>query len=137
MNAKELAERLNGCEIGNETTKEIVSIAKENGLVIVFGASDDLIEFRGAIYGELDAYGGTQVPLNRNGILFNKCDDDQCPYHANEKKNATKIIALWGDCEEYSSWSYSTKIPHKKFDVIEGDRKYCQGIVFSLKELEI
>ena len=34
MTAKELAERLNGCQYGNEITKAEAQIAKENGLVV-------------------------------------------------------------------------------------------------------
>lgn len=136
MNAKELAEKLNGCEIGNETTKKIESIAKENGLVVVFGASDDLIEFRGAIYDEFDCYEGGHIPLNKTGVVINKCDDGECPYHLAKVKKAMKIHAEWCASEEYS-WTYSFAIQHEKFDVIKDDGKYCQGIVFSLKDLEI
>ena len=47
---EQLAETLNGNEIGNEITKEQEQQAKENGLVVVFGYSDDNMELRGALY---------------------------------------------------------------------------------------
>lgn len=135
MNAKELAEKLNGCEIGNETTKEIESIAKENDLVIVFGASDDLIEFRGAIDEELGAQNGTKVKLNADGLLLTKCDNNDCPYFAQLMVKSTLFIeVLW--CDDDIDWTYKTNIPHETFDVIEDDRKYCRGILFSLQDLE-
>ena len=49
MDAKELAQKLHGRTYGNITTQDAAE-AKDNDLVIVFGASDDLMEFRGAIY---------------------------------------------------------------------------------------
>ena len=136
MNAKELAEKLNNCEIGNETTKEIESIAKENSLVIVFGASDDLMEFRGAIYEELGAYNGAKVKLNADGLLLNKCDsDDDCPYFAKLMMESTHSIeALWAT--NNIAWTYKTDLPYEIFNVMEDDEIYCRGIIFSLKDLE-
>ena len=48
MTPEEMAGRLDGCEYRAEVTAELRDLARENGLVIVYGASDDLIEFRGA-----------------------------------------------------------------------------------------
>lgn len=136
MNAKELAEKLNGCEIGNETTKEIESIAKENDLVIVFGASDDLMEFGGAIDEELGACDETKVKLNADGLLLTECDNDDCPYFARLVAESTLFIeALW--CNEDIDWTYKTNIQHETFDIMEDGEIYCRGIVFSLKDLEI
>ena len=44
---KEFANRLNGREYGQELTPAEAQRAKEAGIVVVFGASDDLMEFRG------------------------------------------------------------------------------------------
>lgn len=59
----ELALKLAGAEYGLRDKKEEIEIAKKNGLVIVYGASDDLIEFRGAIDDEDDVYGGGIVAI--------------------------------------------------------------------------
>ncbi len=56
MNAKQLAAQLNGREYGSEITKEEEAAAKKAGLVVVYGASDDLVELRGAIEEEVGAY---------------------------------------------------------------------------------
>lgn len=45
MMLKEFAQKLNGREYGwPQFTKEELAIAKENGFIIVHGASDDLME---------------------------------------------------------------------------------------------
>ncbi|MDR1889345.1 MAG: hypothetical protein LBQ81_08240 [Zoogloeaceae bacterium] len=131
MNAKELAALLNGCKYLDEVSKELEAQAKENRLVIVFGCSDDLMEFRGAIYDELDAYDGTTAYLDSNGLLENKCSDD-CPYFAEKKDNAVSIEAKWCSNDIGASWTFETSIPHETFDVIEDGEIYCRGIVFSL-----
>ena len=67
MTKEQLAEMLNGRQYGDETTPEIERLAKENGLCIAFGASDDLLEFRGSVYDEAGAYNGTVVYLSKKG----------------------------------------------------------------------
>ena len=50
MTAAKLAEQLNGIEYPASISRDLEAQAKAAGLVIVFGASDDLMEFRGAIH---------------------------------------------------------------------------------------
>ncbi|GHU35490.1 hypothetical protein FACS1894105_04320 [Clostridia bacterium] len=126
MNAeiKQVAEALNGVEYGDEDTI-IAPITKEliqQGIVILFGASDDRIKFDGAIWDEIDACGGKTVYVE-NKDLFTKA------------KSAYKIKAIWDSGEDYS-WTFETKIPHETFDILEDGKKYCRGIIFCLDDLE-
>lgn len=107
--------------------------AKELGLVVVFGASDDLMEFRGAICDELGAYDGTTAYLTPDGLLSNDCESDECPHFEKMKKRAATIDALW--CEEGGiSWTFRTRIPHATFVIYEDGEQYCRGIVFALSD---
>jgi len=60
MNVKEWAEKLNGREYGQENDCDQL---KSDGVIIAYGASDDLLEFRGALDDEVGAYDGTTVKL--------------------------------------------------------------------------
>jgi len=131
ITAKELAAQLNGCEYGNESVPDA---AKESGLVAVFGASDDLMEFRGAIHDEIDCYDGGTAYLTSSGLLTNECEDENCPHFARMKKSAATIEAVWG--EGGYSWTYKTEIPHETFEVVEDSDKYCRGIVFALSDVK-
>lgn len=144
LNAHLLAERIHGREYGSEITKDEEAIAKYAGLVVVFGASDDLMEFRGAIHDELGAYEGTTAYLTGEGLLQNECNDDDCPHFKKLKENAATIKAVWNDSGEGFTWeqdgggftwTYETSIPHATFEIHDGDEKYCRGIVFSLKDV--
>lgn len=135
MDYQELAKILNGGTYRNETTKKIEQTAKENGIVIVFGASDDLMEFRGAIYDEVDCYEGGTAYLNANGLFQSKCDDDNCPYAQNEKLSCKTITSIWCGKDTDFTWSYKTDIPHATFEILDDDEKYCLGICFDLAEL--
>lgn len=133
MNSHELAGTLNGCEYGKETGPAENQIAKENGLVIVFGASDDLMEFRGAVNDEIGVYEGGEALFTKTGLLINECENEDCPHFKRLMKTATPIEAKW-DTGGYS-WVYETIIPHASFEVLENGEKYCRGIVFALSDV--
>lgn len=139
MITKELADLLNGREYGNEIAKEEEQIAKENGLVVVFGASDDLMEFRGAIYDELSAYDGVTAKIGRTakGVKFYDEDNE----HEIEEYGVkiTEIEQVW--CPEESgeivaSWLVKTSIPHESFKIYEDGELYCVGIVFDINDIK-
>lgn len=131
---KEIADILDGMEYGKEISEQDLRYAKVNGAIIVFGASDDLMEFRGAIEDENSCYGGGKAYLNKNGLIKNKCDDERCPYFEEKLQCAKVITAIW-DSDGYS-WIYATDIPHETFEILEEGRKYCRGIVFSIDALK-
>lgn len=134
MGATEMAARLNGREYRDEMTWADIQEAKVAGLVVVFGASDDLIEFRGAIDAEGGAYGGTTAYVTHAGLLLNDCDNDRCPHFKKLEARAATIEAKW-DCEGYS-WVFETEIPHATFEILEDGEKYCRGIVFALADVQ-
>lgn len=133
MTAQELAQLLNGREDGNVLTREETERAKADGLVVVFGYSDDNMEFRGAIDDEVGCYNGGDAYVSQDGVFQNECDEEDCPYAWKIKESLPEVTALW-DCDGYS-WVYKTEIPHCVFDVMEDGEKYCQGIVFNIKDL--
>lgn len=131
LTAQDVARQLNGCEYGEEGSRELWAAMKAAGLVAVFGASDDLMEFRGAIYDELSAYDGATALVTTSG-LFEPCGDN-CKLSLAAQKQAVEIDALWCD-EDDMSWTYETDIPHATFDVMENGAVYCRGIVFALAD---
>lgn len=136
MTKEELADTLNEREYGNEMTKDEGAAAKESGLVVVFGASDDLMEFSGAINDEVGAWDGGTAYLTKEG-LFEACDEE-CKYSKAAKTQAKSITAIWGEgnAEEPGySWTYKTDIPHAIFDILEDGQPWCRGIVFSMGDL--
>lgn len=121
-----MAMLLHGREIGKEITKEEALAAKEAGLVVVFGYSDDNAELEGAIYDEVGCYDGGTIHLNRSGVC-------------KKKDRTAKIKALWCPKDEagqtYASWAYQTDLPHHTFDIMEEGELYCRGIVFQLSDI--
>lgn len=140
LTKEEAAALLDGNEYAKEGSKALFAEMKTAGLVAVFGASDDLMEFRGAEYDEIGAYDGGIAYFTRAGLvsLNNKCLNDRCPYHAAEvqavEKRATKVEAIWDDGSGLS-WRIETSIPHAQFTIVEDGEPYCRGIVFALADV--
>lgn len=125
-----------GGEYLYDLTREQQAQAKAAGLVVVFGASDDLMEFRGAIHDELGCYGGGTALVDAKGLLPKRGqikDDDELRDYFERQPLAAKINAVWAGEGDYS-WTYVTTIPHATFEVVEDGEPYCRGIVFALAD---
>jgi len=132
MTPEQAAAELNGNQYGSEGLKELWQQMKTAGLVAVFGASDDLMEFRGAIYDEVGACGGTTAYVSERGLVQNKCEQgDDCP---NWRQHGLPIEAVWAPEAYPASWVFKTDIPTVTFNIMEDDDLYCIGIVFRLAD---
>lgn len=134
-NIQKWADLLNGREYGNEISDEEMLQAKNDEVVIVFGASDDLMWFRGAIYAELDAYEGTTAYFDRSGLMTNQCENNRCPYHHKITAEAATIDAIFSGEDDFT-WTFKTHIEHKTFVIYEDGEPYCRGIVFELASVD-
>lgn len=136
MNSLEFAKMLNGRAYGNEISKEEAKLAASLGIVVVYGASDDLMEFEGAITDEASVYDGGEVPITKDGVLNNECDSgDDCPYYEMAAEGAKTITAVWRAEDDGPAWTYETSLPHATFDVMEDGEVFCRGIVFYLADV--
>lgn len=127
MEARELAEKLNGRAYG-DSFDDVLEEAQQSGLVIVTGASDDLMEFDGAIRDEGGCFDGGRVYFDKDGV-------DQ-----EGEKRANWIDARWCDGMNRdglpADWTYETEIPCERFDIWEDGKVYCVGLVFSIEDLK-
>ncbi len=130
MDTKEFAKSINSREYGYpQFTKEEIETAKENRFVIVYGASDDLMEFEGAVCDEIACYDG--------GVAWIKGDRiSDAPTGISDKT----VKAIWCGNEKDAggrgiTWTYETEIPHETFMIYVGREPYCRGIVFSINNV--
>lgn len=131
LTMKEAAAALDGNEYRREGSKELFAQMKVAGLVAVFGASDDLMEFRGAVddeVGDVDAY------FTKAGLLTNECRDHNCPHFAKKKEAASHVAAIWCPDGIETSWLMRTELPNEAFTIREDGETYCIGLVFSLAD---
>lgn len=134
MSPEEAVAKLHGNEYGKEGSKELFDAMKAAGLVAVFGASDDLMEFRGAIYDEVGACNGATAYLDTKGLLQNDCENEECPHFSKMKEKAATVTAAWAPPDGLS-WRIDTDIQHRKFTIIEDGEPFCEGVVFALADV--
>ena len=138
MTKEQLAEEINGNEYGNETTN-CEARAKTSGLVVVYGSSDDLVEFAGAIYDEVGAGNGTMIQIDAKGVLpierDNDWEDSEMLDYLKRKKTAATITSRWCAPESKYAWTFETDLPHACFDILEDGEPFCRGIVIDTKDL--
>ncbi|CUJ50409.1 Uncharacterised protein [Achromobacter sp. 2789STDY5608633] len=137
LTAAELASRLHNREYRNELSRDEEREAKNAGLLIVFGASDDLVEFRGAFHDETGAAGSATVRFHRAGILpdwdsLDKSEEDAVLDYFELEQSANQITAHW-DKAGYS-WFIEPGmgLAYAAFDVVEDGERFCRGVVIDL-----
>lgn len=140
MTKEELAQKLNGADYPhglNNRLRSLKSLIRDAGLVVVYGASDDLMEFDGAINDELGAYGGQTALVDAEGLLPNReeiDDDEELEKFFSRKPFAREIKAVWNPNGPNPPWTFETTIPHATFEVTEDEGVFCRGIVFALED---
>lgn len=148
MTKEELAQTLTNLPYPLQVPPHLLTLARETGLVIVYGESDDRLKLAGAIEQDINALFGTTIFFDQDGLLVNECEaDEQCPYYIHVTEKAVALDAHWWSeltadtgylgLKGKVSWTYSTTIPHATFDIMSGDDVYCRGLVFALADIAI
>lgn len=100
---------------------------------IITGASDDLMEFDGAMDDEGGCFDGGKVFFSQKAVWNGEDDKSVFP---------NCIEAIWCGKEALDEngnvipWTYKTDIPHETFMVYEDGEPYCRGIVLSMDDLK-
>lgn len=132
-NVKKWAEKLNGREYGAELTMEEGEELKASGLVVVFGESDDLTEFRGAINDEVGSLDGNDIYVRADGAIANNDSGTFDHFVPDNNPDFAFIKACWN--RDGYSWSYETDIPHQYFEILDDGEPYCLGIIFAVEDM--
>jgi hypothetical protein len=146
MNTEQFAELLNGRQYRDEITSDEELLAHENGLLVLFGASDDLLELRGIIYDEVGAYGGGSAFLakKKGGLLGiindNTLEDLQDLLDENDLDFVIPKVKVaethWCPSSLDCPWLITTDFPHSTFDIMEEDDLYCRGVVIDIRDIK-
>jgi hypothetical protein len=144
MTVQEFANRLDNRQYGSEISDLEVQMAREHGFIIAFGASDDLLELRGALAttseDEVGAWDGTTVYVGDDGSVY---DTDQIGDREAERFKIIKktsylcaLEAIWCPNEpDGASWLIKPSVSHSTFQILEDGEVYCVGAVFALSEI--
>lgn len=144
MKKEELALHLFEIDRREGVSEELVKAAKESGLIIIYGESDDLVEFEGLLYDEIGAYDGTDFIIAKEGEEI-PVDEDEGTYRKAKELEALPIekggkfknlfTAEWCPDGLDCSWRITTDIPHAEFNIMEDGELFSIGIVVDVKDL--
>lgn len=139
MDIESVAAALDGREYREEVRPGEEAAWKAAGIVVAYGASDDLLELRGAICEELDA---GSVLLHCGGVLD---EDTRAEYGRGgwerARKRAAMVTADWCPPVPDLRWSVRItradggEVPSARFQIQEDGRPFCRGVVFRLDDL--
>jgi len=143
---KEFAAMLHGRDCSPNLSQNELLLAKLRGFVVVYGDSDDRVEFEGAIRAEghtnplaKDFPAGVLV-LSGSGELLDE-DSDLYAEYININRNVIKAFYC---SKDNLNWVFETDIPHETFLTYEGgyneeyadfDDGFARCIVFELSAL--
>lgn len=145
--AKAFAAKINGRNYPGRLTKDECLFAKENGLLVAYGASDDLLEFEGVIYDEVGAYDGTKVTVTvKQGKLKLLQDNEEIKDAINlleregykitfDSERTFTVTAEWCPKDFDGSWRISSNVPVDYFDIMEDGERFCRGIVIDTADI--
>jgi hypothetical protein len=127
-------------------TQDELLLAKQKGLIVVYGESDDRVEFEGAIREEghtnpllKDVPAGVLV-LSKNGKLLDE-DSDLYAEYLRQNRNVIKVFYC---CKDGLNWVFESDIPHETFITYDGgydeefadfDDGFARCMVFELSAL--
>ena len=132
MIKEDMAAMLNDRQYPLRITKEEKRAAEDSKLIIAYGESDDLLEVEGHWNDEFSAYEGATIFIDHDGsVPHNKCDNPDCPYFRDIAKTIPNWIKAEWDTDGYS-WVITSNLPYAPFDIVEGDDKFCRGIVIQI-----
>lgn len=132
MNAREFAAMLDGRQYLNEITDMENELARENGLVVMFGYSDDNVELRGSIDDELPVSESMEIKFffNHGAYLLEGPFCGRCSVVMMMKDHVKRVNVIY----EQGTWRFETNIPHETFRIMEDGELFCTGIVFSVRD---
>lgn len=116
-------------ELNNRNERNVVPAALEavKGLVVVYAASDDLVEIEGAMTQEIGAFNGVKLTASKTQGFFETAADE------------SDIEFRWCDDNSGDSvcpWSVICNLPHRKFDILNDEGYVCSvGVVLHIDDI--
>ena len=117
MNIKEFAKQIDGFEYPARELNKFDNIARESGLVFIYGMSDDLLEMGGIIDDEIGAWEGHKMKVGTRGV---------------------NLELVWSpENKPGASWEVRVDCKHEVFRIMEDGIVYCYGAVIHKDELNL
>jgi len=128
ITAQEVATLLNNFNSEDNFTRNILSLAKNNRIIIVSAQGDDTILFNGALTDEFELFKGGNIFMAKEG-------NEYLGYLKQSSDCSRKKIEVFWNKNGLFKWKFLTLIKHFTYDLKRDGRSFCKGIVFSLDDI--
>jgi hypothetical protein len=131
MTKEQMARSISGNEYLKEVSPVDRIIARNSGLLIIYGASDDITIFDGVIRDEAGAWEGALHKILRNGDIFCRDDlhDEIISKGYSSPKVAINVTAEFAPDDVECTWRIKTDVPFAPFNIFDDGELYCIGAV--------
>lgn len=122
-----------------ELSPEFLKELEEQNLVIVFGRGKDCVSFLGAIETDKEVFEEDIIYIPAKSMKSKEVHTEEIHYLKEEFELIYNDITkneISSYRHYFGKWSFETEIPHKKFYIWDDTNVFCEGIVFSLDDLE-
>ena len=116
-------------ELNNRNERSVVptALGAVKGLVVVYAASDDLVEVEGAMTQEIGAYDGVKLTASKDqGFYETTAGEPDIEFRWCDDSSADSVCP----------WSVICNLPHRKFDILD-DEGYVSsvGVVLHIDDI--
>lgn len=132
---KRWARDLDGQEYPFHIDRQTREAMVAQGVLIAYGASDDLLEFDGVWRDEVSAYRGAQCWIRKDGkgvvdrSVYCECEYGKRAYK--EDGGGVRVAAKWNDNGRGPAWTVIVEgVPHETFMINDDGEPFCRAVVF-------
>lgn len=116
-------------ELNNRSERSVFPAALKavKGLVVVYAASDDLVEVEGAMTQEIGAYDGVKLIASKaQGFYEATAGEPDIEFRWCDDSSADSVCP----------WSVICNLPHRKFDILDDEGYVCSvGVVLHIDDI--
>lgn len=116
-------------ELNNRNERNVVPAALEavKGLVVVYAASDDLVEIEGAMTQEIGAFNGVKLTASKaQGFYETTAGEPDIEFRWCDDSSADSVCP----------WSVICNLPHRKFDILDDEGYVASvGVVLHIDDI--
>lgn len=116
-------------ELNNRNERSVVpaALGAVKGLVVVYAASDDLVEIEGAMTQEIGAYDGVKLTVSKaQGFYETTAGEPDIEFRWCDDSSADSVCP----------WSVICNLPHRKFDILDDEGYVASvGVVLHIDDI--
>lgn len=132
--------KLNGFEYPAYEIEGFQNEMEKDGVIAIYGMSDDLLEFSGVINDEFGAWNGFSGRLTKDLNVFDEKYKSEGEAPQDRIEELPFVRAVWSPEDSqgniFASWKIETDLPHGEFEIFEDGELFCVGVIVDTEDIK-